>query len=54
MLKGSSMTDTLFPTPKDLFGTLLEAQSEADVRQIVLAELPLGQLEYLQTDYPLS
>ena len=45
------MTVTLFPIPKDLFGTLLEAQSEAEVRQAVLAELPLGRLEYLQTDY---
>ena len=45
------MTPTLFPLPKDLFGTLLEAQSEADVKQAVVAELPLGRLEYLQTDY---
>jgi len=45
------MTDTLFPTPQDLFAILLEAQSEADVRQAILAELPLGRLEYLQTDY---
>jgi len=45
------MSDTLFPIPKDLFSTLLEAQSEADVRQAVLAELPLGRLEYLQIDY---
>ena len=42
---------TLFPFPKDLFGTLAEAQSEADVRQAILAELPLGRLEYLETDY---
>ncbi len=42
---------TLFPFPKDLFGTLTEAQSEADVRQAILAELPLGRLEYLETDY---
>ena len=45
------MQDTLFPPPNDLFGTLCEARSEADVRQAVLAELPLGRLEYLETDY---
>jgi len=45
------MNDALFPIPKDLFATLLEAQSEADVRQTILAELPLGRLEYLQIDY---
>ena len=45
------MTDTLFPPPTDLFATLQEAQSEDDVRYAVLAELPLGQLVYLQIDY---
>ena len=45
------MTNALFPAPKDLFGTLLEAQSEADVRQAVLAELPPAPLEHLGIDY---
>ena len=45
------MTDTLFPASADLFAALLESQSEADVRQAITAQLPLGQLEYLQIDY---
>jgi len=45
------MKDTLFSIQKDLFGTLLEAQSEADVRQVVLAEMPPAPLEHLSIDY---
>ena len=45
------MIDTLFSIPKDLYSTLCEAKSEADVRQTILAELPPAPLEHLGIDY---
>jgi len=45
------MIGTLFSISQDTFHTLLAAQSEADVRQAILAELPLAPLEHLGIDY---
>ncbi|MCL2743395.1 MAG: hypothetical protein FWE67_06055 [Planctomycetaceae bacterium] len=45
------MSDTLFTIPENLYSTLLAAKSEADVKQTVVAELPIGRMEFLQTDY---
>jgi hypothetical protein len=45
------MSTTLFPIPQDTFHTLLAAQSEADVLQAVLAEMPPAPLEHLGIDY---
>ena len=42
------MTDSLFSILQDTFHTLQNAQSEADVRQAFLVEMPL---EHLGTDY---
>jgi hypothetical protein len=45
------MKKTLFHISQDTFHTLGNAQSEAEVRQAVIAELPLGRLEYMGIDY---
>jgi hypothetical protein len=45
------MPDALFPILQDTFHALHNAQSEADVRQAFLAELPPAPLEHIGIDY---